>query len=136
ADWSRLRDGGRVFDQLEPVRFAVGWFGLQDAGDAYLTSLTYDFDVLRTYLTERIAGDALVIFLGDHQPSAEITADSPSFVVPIHVVSRDHALVERFITSASNSASPGAGFVAGMWPRSGDEASRLPMEQVLAVLLR
>ncbi len=113
ADWDRLRDGGRVFNEIEPVRFAVGWFGLQDAGDAYLT--------------ERIAGDTLVIFLGDHQPSAEITGDSPSYGVPIHVVSRDQALVMRFVS--------GAGFVPGMWPRAGEQAPRLPMERFLPVFL-
>ena len=105
ADWDQLRDGGRIFNQMEPVRFPVTWSNLQEGGDAYVTSVIYDMDVLRRYVAERVDGDALVILLGDHQPSAEVTNDSPSYGVPIHVISRDRALVQRFIT---------AGYARGM----------------------
>jgi hypothetical protein len=123
-DWDRLRDSRIFNDQIEPVRFPVTWSGLQDGGDAYLTSLIYDFDVLRTYLSERLAGGTLVILIGDHQPSAEITDDDPSHGVPIHALSRDHALVERFVE---------AGFARGMWPQPG---APLPMERFLPLFLR
>jgi hypothetical protein len=34
--------------------------------------------------------------LGDHQPVAEVTRQSRSFAVPIHVISRNRALVDAF----------------------------------------
>ena len=124
-DWNRLRDGGTIFNDQEPVRYPVTWSTLQKGGDAYVTSLLYDFEVLRRYLTERIKDDALVIILGDHQPSAEVTGDSPSHGVPIHVLSRDHALVRRFTD---------AGYVSGMLAH-GQRPLR-PMEGLLEDLLR
>jgi hypothetical protein len=126
ADWDRLADGGRIFTTLEPVRYPLTWSNLYEGGDAYVSSLAYDFEVLRRYLGERVKGGALVIILGDHQPSAEVTDDSPSHAVPIHVVSRDHALVDRFVT---------AGYGRGMWPTRG-AAPPTPMEGFLPQLLR
>ncbi len=83
-------------------------------------------DVLRRYIAERVDGDALVILLGDHQPSAEVTNDSPSYGVPIHVISRDRALVQRFIT---------AGYVRGMRPVETGEAPP-PMEGFMPQFLQ
>jgi hypothetical protein len=94
------------------------------AGEAYVTSVIYDLDVLRRYLTERIDGDALIIVLGDHQPSANVTRDSPSHEVPVHVISRDRAFVQRFLA---------AGYVPGM-RLSMDQPPR-PMEAFLPQLL-
>jgi hypothetical protein len=124
-DWERLNDGGRIYNSQEPVRYPLNWSNLYEGGDAYVTSLIYDFEVLRRYLGERVAGGALVIILGDHQPSAEVTDDSPSYGVPIHVVSRDHALVDRFVN---------AGYARGMQP--GPAPAPLPMERFLPQLLR
>jgi len=126
-DWDQL-DGGRIYNQQEPVRYAVTWSNLTNGGEAYVTSLIYDFEVLRRYVGERVAGGALVIILGDHQPSAEVTGDDPSYGVPIHVVSRDRALIDRFT---------GAGYAPGMQPRRGPGApAPLPMERFLPFFLR
>lgn len=127
-DWDRLTDGGRIYNSLEPVRYPITWSNLQDGGEAYVSSVIYDLEVLRRYIGERVAGGALVIFLGDHQPSAEVTGDSPSYGVPIHVVSRDAGLVDRFV---------GAGYARGMWPRRGaGAATPMPMERFLPSFLR
>jgi hypothetical protein len=104
-DWNRLGDGGAIFDQLPPVRYAVTWSSLERGGDAYVSALIYDLDMLRRYVGERIADDTLVIILGDHQPSAEVTGDDPSYGVPIHVISRDRSFIDRFLA---------AGYVPGM----------------------
>jgi hypothetical protein len=124
-EWDRLRDGGAIFNDQEPVRYPVTWSTLQDGGDAYVTSLLYDLEVLRRYLAQRIKDDALVIILGDHQPSAEITGDSPSDGVPIHVVSRDRAFIRRFTD---------AGYVPGMHASAARPLR--PMEGLLEELLR
>jgi len=123
-EWDELGDGGRIFNQIPPVRYEIGWANLGMAGEAYVTSVIYDLDVLRRYLTERIDGDALIIVLGDHQPSANVTRDSPSHEVPVHVISRDRSFVQRFLA---------AGYVPGM-RLSMDQPPR-PMEAFLPQLL-
>lgn len=124
ADWDRLGDGGGLFNQQAPVRFPVTWSSLDRGGEAYLTSLRYDFDVLRSYIADRITGDAVIILLGDHQPSAEITGGSPSHGVPIHIISRDPALIQRVVA---------AGYTSGL--RVDPAMAALPMERFLPWLV-
>lgn len=123
-DWNDLRDGGRIFNQLQPVRYEIGWTNLGQAGEAYVTSVIYDLDMLRRYIAERIDDDALIIVLGDHQPSADVTRDSPSHDVPIHVISRDRSFIRRF---------EAAGYVPGM--RVSREQPARAMETFLPDLL-
>jgi hypothetical protein len=94
-DWSQLGDG-RVFAQRPPVRFPINWSNLHQASAAYLHSIAYDLQVLVDYLTRFDLGDALVILLGDHQPVADVTRNSPSQAVPIHIISRQAALIDPF----------------------------------------
>ena len=105
-DWSRLAHG-RVYHDLTPVRFPVTWQTLAEAGDAYVSSLVYDFEILKRYLTTSISRDALIIVMGDHQPSAKVTEDDPSPAVPIHVITRSRALIDLFTS---------AGYTAGLTP--------------------
>ena len=123
-DWDRLRDGGAIFNDLDPVRYAVTWSNLQVGGDAYVTSLIYDLEVLRRYLVERVDDDALVIILGDHQPSAEVTGNTPSHGVPIHIISRDPGFIQRFSA---------AGYLPGM--RVPLPHPQVPMEDFLQQFL-
>jgi hypothetical protein len=125
-DWDRLRDGGTIFDALPAVRYDVTWSTLERGGAAYVTSLIYDLEMLRRYVAERIAGDSLVIILGDHQPSAEVTGDDPSSGVPIHVISRDRSFIDRFLA---------AGYAPGMHAAAGARRST-PMELFLPQLLQ
>jgi len=73
----------------------------------YLKSLKYDFAVLGDWLVKHLAGDELVILLGDHQPPAVVGGEFRDWTVPIHVLSRDGGLVSPFIT---------AGYIAGVVP--------------------
>jgi hypothetical protein len=74
---------------------------------AYMESLQYDFTVLRSWLCRRLRGNALVVLVGDHQPPAVVGGEGQSWSVPIHVLSRDPALVAPFLA---------AGYVGGMVP--------------------
>ena len=105
-DWSELGNG-RVFSVRPPVRFPINWSNLHQGAEAYLHSIAYDLRVVADYLTGFPAGDALVIVLGDHQPVADITRSSRSQAVPIHVISRQAALIEVF---------RGRGYSASMRP--------------------
>jgi hypothetical protein len=105
-DWSRIGDGG-IYATLPSARFPITWTNLADAAEAYDHSIAYDLEVIVDYVTRAVAGDALVIVLGDHQPVAEVTRGSASPAVPIHVLSRNAAFIAPFRAR---------GYTAGMRP--------------------
>jgi hypothetical protein len=122
-DWSRLGDG-RIYATLPRQRFPITWTNLADGAEAYARSVAYDLEVLVRYVTDFAPPRALAIILGDHQPVAEVTGWSPSDAVPVHVLSRDPALVAPFRAR---------GYTEGMRPRrSGPPAG---METFLPALL-
>jgi hypothetical protein len=107
-DWSQLGDG-RLYATRSPTRFPVGWTNLGDGGPGYIHAIIYDLQMLASYLTRFVPGDALVIVLGDHQPVAEVTGGSRSAAVPVHVISRRRDHLEAFFRR---------GYTAGMLPRA------------------
>jgi hypothetical protein len=107
-DWSQVASGSAFTGHQQS--FPVGWSNLRDGGPAYGHSVAYDFEVIERYLLQRFNHDALVIILGDHQPAGSVTGDDPSWAVPVHVLSRNRSLVERF---------RGVGYVDGMTPPAG-----------------
>jgi hypothetical protein len=122
-EWSRVGDGS-VYHSVPIVRNPSRWSDLERVAGAYTSTIAYDFDVLRGYLAEFVKDDALVILLGDHQPTAAVTGDSPSFGVPIHVLSRRRTLLEPFRKR---------GYADGMWPRQ--RPPYVPMQQFLPAFL-
>jgi hypothetical protein len=69
----------RIYDEPMPRRF--------------LRHIAYDLHVLRTYLVDEAPEGSLVLILGDHQPPL---LDTESSEVPLHVLSTDSTLVDRF----------------------------------------
>lgn len=55
--------------------------------------IEYDWRVLTEYLRTQAPPNSLVLVVGDHQPPA---IENASFATPIHVLSRDRRLVDRF----------------------------------------
>ncbi|HEY4107341.1 MAG TPA: sulfatase-like hydrolase/transferase [Polyangiaceae bacterium] len=94
-DWSALGDGS-IYAHEPGTHFANGWLELGGAADAYARSVVYDLDVLRRYIASYITDDSLVIILGDHQPHSEVTDQNPATGVPVHVLSKDAALIDPF----------------------------------------
>jgi hypothetical protein len=73
----------------------------------YLQSVEYDLSVLARWLPQALDGGGVAIILGDHQPPALIGHASASHDVPVHILSRDTALLGRLAR---------AGFVDGAVP--------------------
>ncbi len=121
-DWSQVGNGAIYYSH--PLKRAyLDWSSFSLAAEPYLGSIFYDLDVLRSYLTEFVHDGSLVIILGDHQPVSEVTESSPSWSVPIHVISRDPDLVAPFVSR---------GYTRGMVPGN----VSLPMEDFLVDFLR
>lgn len=123
-DWERIQNGA-IYNELQMVRFPIEWPNFHDASEAYITSIVYDLEVMRRYLQEFVTDDSLVILLGDHQPIPEVAGASPSFSVPVHVLSRDPSLLAPFRAR---------GYTTGMRPSKG--APHPPMAGFLRDFLR
>jgi hypothetical protein len=95
-DWEAI-GRGEVYQRIPPVTFPVSWADMRHAGEAYLAAVGYDLTVLQDYLCRFIQDGALILLLGDHQPIAQVTGPGASARVPVHVISRNPALLEPFL---------------------------------------
>ena len=120
-DWFEVGNGD-IYNRHPFKHTQTNWPDFSNASEPYVTSIAYDLRVLQRYLVDFIKDDSLVIILGDHQPVSELTENSSSWAVPVHVLSRDPALVEPFVTR---------GYARGMVP---SDASA-PMESFLVGFL-
>ena len=106
ADWETIGDGS-LYKAREPVIYPIEWPDLSNAGEAYLRSLEYEFETIGNYLAQSVARDTLVIILGDHQPNLQLTGPGESWLVPVHVISRNARLLTPFRER---------GYTAGLFP--------------------
>ncbi len=124
-DWSKIGDGS-IYDDLEAKEFKGNQFvGGSSYKEAYQATVQYAIQNIAAYL-ERLPADdrSVVIILGDHQPRRPVARikDDP-WTVPIHVVSRDPAAIDRFAR---------VGFRPGIAPAAEQQPSGL--EDFLAEL--
>nr|WP_299502053.1 sulfatase-like hydrolase/transferase [uncultured Rhizobium sp.] len=124
VDWQSVGDGS-VFDAQATSGDApsVVWADPERVRAHYIQTIDYSLETLGSYMT-RFGKDTVFVILGDHQPAAIVTgADAPRSV-PLHVVSADAALIDRFRRT---------GFAAGMIPKS--DTREWPMDQMRGVLI-
>lgn len=119
-DWSAIGDGS-IYRTQKPLEFPVIWPDLENAAEAYATSVVYDFKVLTEFLAHMIDSDALIIILGDHQPNQKITGSNQPWSVPVHVISRNPDFIKPFIQKGytpgliSSQPPPHAGIDSVLW---------------------
>jgi hypothetical protein len=121
-DWSRIGNG-EIYRHLPVHRANTNWPDFSNASEPYLTSILYDLQVLSDYITRFVRDDSLIIVLGDHQPVSELTDDSASWAVPVHVISKNASFIQPFL---------GRGYVPGMVPGQ----TSAPMQSFLLDFLR
>lgn len=106
-DWSRL---------TAATPFAPGAVSLAlsrhpdwlDLGPAYVQTLSYSFDWVTGFLAQPAARDYLMILVGDHQPAASVSGQDASWDVPVHLITSNENLAQRFAA---------LGFTPGLEPR-------------------
>ncbi|WP_430511504.1 hypothetical protein [Pannonibacter phragmitetus] len=109
-DWEDAADGSNFNAQAENGDSpAVVWADPERVRGQYIRTIDYALETLGSYIA-RSEGEALYVFLGDHQPASIITGEGVSRDVPVHIVSRDRELIARFL---------GQGFTPGMMPAAG-----------------
>ncbi|HUZ72948.1 MAG TPA: hypothetical protein VMU87_08175 [Stellaceae bacterium] len=87
----------------------------------YLATIAYDLKTLAGWL-DRLEGAPLVIILGDHQPPGIVSGATSPWTVPVHVLSRDPALIAPFrrLGYVDGAFPPADGKVKGMESFLGD----------------
>lgn len=96
VDWSRLGDGS-VYDAQAnaPDPGPAGYGDEQTIRTEYGRSIAYSVDSLVSYMQTHGDDDTVLVLLGDHQPAPAVTGSGASKDVPVTVVARDPAVLDR-----------------------------------------
>lgn len=81
----------------EPLRALPAGASGRSANTGYLASLRYQFHWLAQHLEHKAARPQLLIVVGDHQPPGGLAGRDASWDVPVHVITSDPALAQRFV---------------------------------------
>lgn len=106
AEWSRVLSA-QPFDEAETHQTLAQKPNWLNMAPDYLRMVNYTYQWLGAYFRQPEPREAIYVLIGDHQPAASITGEGASWDVPVHIVSRDSKLLERFIEQ---------GFRPGMEP--------------------
>jgi len=63
--------------------------------DGYRRSIEYSLSTLVSYVEKHGDDDLVLVVLGDHQPAAFVAGDEAGMDVPITIVTRDRAVLDR-----------------------------------------
>jgi hypothetical protein len=94
-DWDRIGDG-TVYDSTANTYYENSWIMGNEYFEGYAHAVRYVLEVVRGYLIDHVEGDDLIIITGDHQPKFPVSSEDATFAVPVHVLSRDDAVVAAF----------------------------------------
>ena len=124
-DLARAADARAYTQQQLDAALRVPGTTRNDSGTrAYLDSLRYTFEWLGGYLGKEAPAQLVTVLLGDHQPWAVVSGSDASWEVPVHIISRDAALLDRLVAR---------GFTRGLEPPAESEPRQ--MHELTSVLI-
>ncbi|WP_444980315.1 sulfatase-like hydrolase/transferase [Micromonospora sediminimaris] len=88
VDWDTIDDG-------EVFRRGIIGTPTAQARTGYRHSVSYTLRTLISYVERYGDDDTVLVFVGDHQPAPVVTGENPSHDVPIHIVTKDQAVLQR-----------------------------------------
>jgi hypothetical protein len=121
-DWQRVL-GEQPFEASDIARAMAEVPNWTNMFPDYLRMFDYAYRWLGAWLQRPEPREAIYVLLGDHQPAANITGEGVSWDVPVHIVSRDAVLLQRFVDR---------GFHVGLEP---PREPLGPMHELTGVLL-
>jgi hypothetical protein len=95
-DQSAVGDGS-VFDGMPeqlPSETDI-WPSPRRVQDAYGTAIEYSLSAMVSFLTTYGDDDLVVVMLGDHQPATIVSGEGAGHDVPISIIARDPAVLDR-----------------------------------------
>lgn len=94
--WNDVGDGS-IFDTTTTVDGSSGevWRDRDRVRTEYRRSIEYSVGALISYVETYGDDDLVLVFLGDHQPAPIVTGADASRDVPITIVARDQAILDR-----------------------------------------
>lgn len=112
--WYEIGDG-TVYDTMPGAPDEAVWADPARIRAAYQESIAYSLESLMSWVQTYGDDDLVVVFLGDHQPSPVVTGPGAGHDVPVTVVARDPAVLDRAAAWGwSTGPAPAAG--APVWP--------------------
>jgi len=88
--WEAVGDGS-IFHRIPVAEGTLSG----DARDAYADSIEYALRAVCSFVERYGDDDIVLVVLGDHQPATVVTGQGASHDVPISIVARDPAVMER-----------------------------------------
>ncbi|MFO6451170.1 MULTISPECIES: CDP-alcohol phosphatidyltransferase family protein [unclassified Aeromicrobium] len=92
--WDRIGDGS-VYDTMRQSSPSPVLRDQPAVSARYGESIEYTWRTLVSFLTTYRDPNLVLVVLGDHQPHASVSGDSPGHDVPISVIASDPAVLER-----------------------------------------
>lgn len=96
-DWARIL-GEQPYDEHEAARALAERPNWANMGPDYWRMVDYTYRWLGSFLRRPAERETFYVFVGDHQPAANVSGEGASWDVPVHIVSRDERLMQRLIT--------------------------------------
>lgn len=95
-DWADVGDGTVFTFQARsgPTPREV-WRDRRRVRAQFLSAVDYSLETLASYAIEHAGPDTVMIVLGDHQPAPLVTGEGASRDVPVHILSRDPAVIDK-----------------------------------------
>ena len=97
ADWGKILTD-KPFDDAQMAAVNAqkeDWFNMRPG---FTGMMDYNYQWLAGYLAQPRVRDAIFIVLGDHQPAANVTGEGATWDVPVHIISSNPELLQRFVT--------------------------------------
>jgi hypothetical protein len=96
VDWSEVGDGSVFLADAgkAPTRDVV-WRSTDRIRTAYGQTVAYSLDSVVSFLRGTKDDDLVVLVLGDHQPVSVVSGENAGHDVPVSLVTRDKAVLER-----------------------------------------
>ena len=95
-DWKDVGDGS-VFGPMAAAGDQPGevWSSPSRVRAAFTNSVVYSLNTVLTYVETYGGDDLVMVFLGDHQPAPIVSGPDADHDVPITIVARDPAVLDR-----------------------------------------
>jgi hypothetical protein len=94
-DWNAVGDGSIYLTVREGDPADEVWRDRDRVRTQYLLSVEYTLNALMSYVEKFGDDDLVMVFLGDHQPSPIVVGENANRDVPITILTRDRAVLDR-----------------------------------------